>query len=254
MRVLQFVLTLAAFALPSARRARWREESLAVLAEVHGWRRWWFAADTVVKVPLLAVQLRETVPAPRRWLSVLVGCALIGSSALAVASVTLASVIGEDFAEFLFLLAPCGLLGVVLVRSVRTARSFGGGPLPYLLALLITVFAGTGPVASGALSVATGVSAFALLGAALPGLWLILVNVSALRQGVSPPWLAVVGMVAGAALAGTLFAVQLMSHVPAAQPVASAMSGLFLVHLVPTWALWSTWTGLRLIGARQRMV
>jgi hypothetical protein len=254
MRVLKAVLRLAAITLPPTRRARWQEESLAMLAGVHGARRWWFAADMAVKAPLLAVQVREPAPPPRRWLSVVTGCALIGTSAVAVAALALASVIGEDAAEFLFLTAPAGLLGVVAIRSVRTARSYGGGLLPYLIALLVTVFAGTGPVASGALSVATGTPAVALLGAAVPGLWLLAVNALAMRRRTGPAALSATGLAAGAGLIGTLISVQLMSHVPAAQPAASAASALSLLVLAPTWTVWSVWTGLRLISARQSMV
>ncbi|MFF0373995.1 hypothetical protein [Actinoplanes missouriensis] len=121
MAVLRFLLAVAALTLPASRRARWREETLAVLAEVHGVRRWWFALDTAVKAPLLARQLRTPALPPGRWLSALTGVALLGASVLMVAAILLPSVIGEDAAELLFLCAPCGLAGAEnLIRPVHT--------------------------------------------------------------------------------------------------------------------------------------
>ena len=254
MRVLPALLAVAALVLPPAHRARWREESLAVLAAVHGPRRWWFALDTIVKAPVLAHQLRRPVAAPPRPLAVLTGCALLAASAAAVAALLLPPVIGEDAAELLFLAAPCGLIGVVAVRSFRTARSYGGGPLPHLTATAITVFAGTGPIAAGALSALTGTTAVAVAGATVPGLWLLAVSIIALRRRTGPVALAVCGAVCGAALTGVLLGVQLVTHVPAARGAASALTVLSLVTLVPTWTAWSVWTGLRLIRARQRVV
>ncbi|MEU4619310.1 hypothetical protein AB0G04_04915 [Actinoplanes sp. NPDC023801] len=247
MRLLRVVLTFAALALPAGHRARWREESLAVLTAVHGLRRWWFALDMMVKAPLLAGALRRPVTPPGRWLSVLAGAGLIATSVTAVAALALPPVIGEDAAELLFLLSPCGLLGVVAARSVATARSYGGGPLPYLTAATVTVFAGTGPVAAGALSVATGVTAIAMAGAVVPGLWLLTVNATALARRSGPPALALAGVLAGAGLLGVLVGLQLVTHVPAARGVASPVTALSLALLVPAWTVWSLWNGMRLI-------
>ncbi len=254
MRFLRAVLALAAFTLPPAHRARWREESLAVLMAVHGVRRWWFTVDTVIKVPLLAGQFREPVPPPGRWLSIISGGALIGTSVLAAGALMLPSAIGEDAAEFLFLLAPCGLLGVVAVRATWTARSYGGGLLSYLTAATITVFAGTGPVAAGALSVATGRPVIAILGAFLPGLWLLTVSGAALARRSCPPAQALSGIIAGTGLLGVLVGLQLVTHVPSVRGPASALTALSLALFAPAWTVWSTWTGLRLIRTRQRLV
>lgn len=250
MRTLRVLLALAAFVLPPTHRARWREELLALLSEVRGPRRWWYAADTAAKVPLLAMQLRTAVPAPTRWVSALSGGALLAASVALAAALLLPARIGEDAAEFLFLMAPCGLLVVVAVRSVRTARSYGGSVLAYLTAVLVTVFAGTGPVAAGYLSVVTGITAIAVVGAVVPGLWLVTVNVLALIRRHGPVLLAVTGVVAGAGLLGVLLGLQLTTHVPAVRGIASAISVLSLAALVPTWPVWSLWTGLRLIQGR----
>ena len=256
MRVLRFVLTVAALILPAAHRARWREESLAVLADVHGTRRWWFALDTIIKAPMLARQFRTPVPAPGRWVSVLTGTALIGASVAMVAAVLLTDLLGEDAAEFLFAMTPCGLIGIVAARSFHSARSYGGGPVPYLLATLITVFAGTGPLAAGLLAVATGVPAIALVGAVLPGLWLIAVSVAALVRRTSPPTLALIGTLCGVGLIGLLLGVFLVSYLPELRGPASVLTVLSIVLLMPGWTVWSTWTGARLIRARapQRLV
>ncbi|WP_229071012.1 hypothetical protein [Actinoplanes sp. DH11] len=249
MRILRTLLAVAALTLPAAHRARWREEALAVLADVPGARRWWYALDTVLKVPLLAHQFRTPVAPPRRWLSALTGAALIGTSVLLVAAVLAPPLIGEGAAEFLFLLAPCGLLGVVAVRSFWTAKSYGGGLLPYLIAAFLTVFAGTGPVAAGALSVATDTAAVAMIGAVIPGLWLILISGAALLRHTSPPALAVTGMLCGAGLLAALIGLQLVTHVPALRGPGSALTAMSVMLLVPAWPVWSLWTGVRLIRA-----
>ncbi|MEU4419590.1 hypothetical protein AB0F81_03125 [Actinoplanes sp. NPDC024001] len=248
MRLLRGLLALAALILPPAHRPRWREEALALLAEVRGVRRWWFALDTVVKVPVLARQFREPVPPPGRWLSVLTGLGLLGASGAIALAVLAPAGLPEDAAEFLFLMAPCAMVGVVAVRSFWTARSYGGGPLAYLIALLISVFAGTGPVAAGALSVATGFHAIAVAGAFLPGLWLITVSGAALLRRTSPPALALMGVLCGIGLLGVLLGLQLWP--------ASPLNGLSVILLVPAWTVWSVWTAARLIRARpqQRLV
>lgn len=256
MAVLRIVLAVAALTLPASRRDRWREETLAVLAEVQGVRRWWFALDTAVKAPMLARQLRVPVPPPGRWLSVLTGAALIGASVVMAVAVLFPSAIGEDAAEFLFLCAPCGMAGVVAARSVATARSYGGGPVPYLMAVVVTVFAGTGPIAAGALSVVTGVAAIAMIGAVVPGVWLIGVSAAALVRRTSPAALAVSGALTGAGLLGVLLGLQLVTHVAAIRQPASALTATSLLVLIPAWTVWSTWTAARLIRGRsaQRLV
>ncbi len=51
---LKVLLRVASLALPASYRGRWLEETLAVLYDVHGWRRWRYAVDTALKAPLLA--------------------------------------------------------------------------------------------------------------------------------------------------------------------------------------------------------
>jgi hypothetical protein len=256
MRMLRALLAVASALLPRAHRARWREESLAVLAGVHGARRWWFAIDTVVKVPLLSRQVRQPVPPPGRWPAALSGLGLLGASAAVVIAALNPFSLSEDAAEFLFLLAPCAMVGVVAVRSVHAARAHGGGPLAYLVAALVTAGAGTGPVAAGALSVATDTAMVALIGAFLPGTWLLAVSGTALARRTSPPALAVLGALTGAGLLGVLLGLQLVTHVPAARGPASALTVVSVVLLIPAWTVWSVWTGCRLIRGRpaQRMI
>jgi hypothetical protein len=81
---------------------------------------------------------------PGAWACRLAGAGLLSTPVLVLAALTLTPVVGEDTAEFLLLMAPCGLLPAVAVRSFRVAAGRGGGPR-HLLAALVTVFTGTGP-------------------------------------------------------------------------------------------------------------
>lgn len=257
MRAVTAVLAAASLMLPPAHRARWREEAAALLMEVHGARRWWFTLDTVLKAPVLAWSHRvaePSLPEPGRAVAALTGAVLIVAPVLAVAAVVLAPAMGEDAAEFLFLMSPCGLLGFIAVRTFRRARHHGGGLGRYLAAGLVSIFAGTGPVASGALSVALDAPVLAMAGAALPGAWLAAVSTMTLARRNRPRALGLLGLVAGTGLAGVLTGVQVVSHVPAAGVAASLVTALSAMLLIPSYLAWSTWTGVRLLLGRARQL
>lgn len=245
-RALWVVLAAASVVLPRSHRARWREEATAVLLATSGTRRLRYALDTVVKSPVLAWHHRRADPLPpvRRRPAALAGAGLISTPVLIVAALSLAPVIGEDAAELLFLAAPCGMMPLVAVRSFRGAAHRGGTAPRYLAAAALAVFAGTGPVAAGALSVAVGVPGIALAGSFVPGVWLVAVCGTALVARLGPAALAVLGMIAGTALTGVLLGLQLAAQAP---PALSVLS--FLV-LVPTYLSWSLWSGARLLRGR----
>lgn len=248
-RALTVLLAAASLILPPSRRARWREEAMAVLLATAGARRVRFALDTVVKVPVLAWHYRRIDPLPpvRRWSAALAGAGLLSTPVLIVVAVVLAPVIGENTAEFLFLCAPGGMLPVVAVRSFRGAAHHGGTAVRYATAALLTVFAGTGPVAAGALSVALAAPGIALAGSVIPGAWLIAVCATALVRRHGSPSLAVVGTVAGTALIGTLLGLQLTMLAPGLGAPLSALTVLSFAALIPSYLTWSLWSGVRLL-------
>ncbi|MEV0329586.1 hypothetical protein AB0H63_24530 [Micromonospora echinospora] len=248
-RFLAALLTVASAALPAPHRARWREEALAVLLAVRGGRRWRYAVDTVVKVPLLAWQYGRTELSggPARWPSTVAGAGLLGTPLLLVGAVAATPVIGEEAAEFFFLLAPCGMLPAVAVWAWRWATGRGGGAVRYVPAALLTVFAGTGPIAAGALSVAVDLPVVALVGSVVPGGWLIATNLTALRHGRQPVALSALGVTAGAALIGLLSGLQLSILSAGTSGLASALGALSFLLLVPTYPAWSVWAGIRLL-------
>lgn len=253
MRLLTALLALASLTLPAAHRARWREEAAALLIEVHGARRWWFVVDTVVKVPALAWcyrVLEPPLPTPARAVTTLTGAALIAMPVLAVAAILFAPALGEPTAEFLFLLSPCGLFGFVAVRTFRGARHRGGGFRRYTVAALVTAFAGTGPVVAGALSVALDMPVIAVLGAVLPGAWLVAVNATVLARRSCPRPLGLFGIAAGLGLTGVLLGVQLTPYLEAA----AAATAFSLLVLIPSCLVWSTWTGVRLLRGQARQL
>ncbi len=256
-RMLTALLAVASLVLHPAHRARWREEAAALLFEVHGARRWWFALDTVLKAPALAWCHRvdePPQPQPGRAVAALTGAGLIATSILAVAAVGLAPVLGEPAAEFLFLVSPCGLLGFVVVYTLRRALHRGGGLGRCTRAGLVSAFAGTGPVAAGALSVAVDAPMIAVLGAVVPGGWLAAVSTIGMARRSWPRPLALLGLVAGVGLVGVLVGVQMVAHLPAARPAASAMTALSMVLLVPSYLAWSVWTGIRLVLGRAQQL
>jgi hypothetical protein len=255
-RSLRVLMRIASLTLPKAHRARWREEALAVLLDVHGARRRRYALDSIIKAPLLAAQLRRAAPLqpPARWAAGVAGAALLSMPILIVGALALSPIIGEDAAEFFFLIAPAGMLPAVAIRSRRSAARGGGGWPEHVVALLVTLFAGTGPIAAGALSAATGTPTIALVGSVLPGAWLIAVCGALLVRGRSPVALAVLGSVAGAALIGVLLGLQLSMLAPSLQPLTMLLSVLSLATLTPTYIAWSLWAGARLLRGRTELL
>ncbi|GAA4976383.1 hypothetical protein [Actinoplanes utahensis] len=253
MRFLTTVLAVASLILPPPHRARWREESAGLLIEVRGVRRWWFALDIVLKAPVLAWCHRVAeppLPQPGRVVAALTGAGLLVMPLLGGSAILFASALGEGAAEFLFLVSPFGMFGFVAVHTFRRARRHGGGLPRYTGAALLSIFAGTGPVASGALSVAVGVPLIAIAGAVVPGVWLVVASAVSLARRDCPRSLALLGVAGGLGLTGVLAGVQLVSHVPAAAPVASAGTMLSVLLLIPCYLIWSAWTGVRLLRGR----
>jgi hypothetical protein len=255
-RSLRLLMWAASMMLPRTHRARWQEEALAVLLDVQGARRRRYALDSFIKAPLLAAQLRRATPLrpPARWVAAVAGVALLCMPALIIGALALSPIIGEDAAEFFFLIAPIGMLPAVAVRSRRSAMRSGGRWPQHVVALLVTLFAGTGPVAAGALSAVTETPAVALVGSILPGAWLIAVCGALLVRGRSPAALAVLGSLAGAALIGVLLGLQLSMLLPSLQMVTMLLSVFSLAVLVPTYIAWSLWVGARLLRGRTELL
>ncbi|GAA0913970.1 hypothetical protein [Virgisporangium aurantiacum] len=84
MEWLKLLLRVAGLALPAPYRQRWLEETLAVLHDVHGWRRWWYAVDTALKAPLLAREYQRGPLLPPRWLTAFAGAVLVATPCLTV--------------------------------------------------------------------------------------------------------------------------------------------------------------------------
>lgn len=222
---------------------------MAVLLATSGARRVHYALDTVLKAPVLAWQYGRLDPLPpvRHRVAALAGAGLLSTPVLIIAAVSLPPVIGEDAAELLFLGAPCGMLPIVAVRSFRGAAHRGGTAARYSAAALLTAFAGTGPVAAGALSVAVAAPSIAVVGSVVPGAWLIAVCGAALLRRSGPAALAVLGMVAGAALTGALLGFQLTMHAPGLGGFFQALTVLSFAALLPSYLMWSLWSGARLL-------
>lgn len=261
-RFLAGVLAVASALLPPGDRARWREEALAVLLDVPTPLRYRYAVDTLVKLPLLAWQQRLGArPAHTplsRPVSAFAGAGLIGVMVTMVAALCLAPLIGEDAAEFLFLLAPFGMLPAVAARSFHRALRHGGGARRHLLAALVTLFAGTGPVAAGVLATGVGaagadgpsVVAVALVAGLAPGLWLLHTGVEALTRGRGPAALGALAAAAGTGLVGVPVGLHLGVLAPDLRWLSLLISALSLLALVPSFAAWSVWAGLRLLTGR----
>jgi hypothetical protein len=255
---------MASVVLPRAHRARWREEASAVLMEVSGLRRLWYTLDTVLKVPVLARQYRrgQADGLPGRWVSAVVGAALLASvlALLAPLLTGMPHVLPGSPVPVLALSDPLGylmvmggLFALVATRSFRSVRRHRGG-LQYADsgAVLITVFAGTGPVVAWPLAIALNRPVVALVGNVLPGVWLAVICALALRRRTGPWPLAAVGTIAGLALIGVLGSVPLGQVLPGQQPL--LIGRLSSAVAVPTYLIWSGWAGVRLLRGRQDLL
>ncbi|MEU4782340.1 hypothetical protein [Micromonospora sp. NPDC023633] len=98
--------------------------------------RYRYAVDTLVKLPVLAWQQRLAArPAhpPLSWpVSACAGAGLLAVPIVMVATLALTPVLGEDAAEFLFLVSPCGMLPAVAASCFhrRRHRPAGGARRP----------------------------------------------------------------------------------------------------------------------------
>jgi hypothetical protein len=264
MSVQTVVLGIASIVLPRRHRARWREEASAVLMGVSGVRRLWYTVDTVLKVPILARHHRrgQADGLPGRGISAVVGAALL-ASALALLSPFHSGVprmlpggaVLAVWEPFAYLLVMGGLFALVAIRSFQFARRRGGG-LQYADsgAVLITLFAGTGPVVASPLSIALNLPVVALVGSVLPGVWLAAICAMALRRRTGPWPLAVVGTIAGLALIGVLGSLPLGQVLPGHQPLALLVGQLSSAVAAPTYLIWSGWAGIRLLLGRQDLL
>ncbi|MEH1101286.1 hypothetical protein [Micromonospora sp. CPCC 205561] len=261
-RLLAGVLAAGATLLPRADRARWREEALAVLLDAPPPLRCRYAVDTLVKLPVLAWQQRRAARAahpPLSWpVSVCAGAGLLVVPIVMVSALALTSVIGEEAAEFLFLISPCGMLPAVAASSFHRARRRGGGARRHLLAALVALFAGTGPIAAGVLAAGIGAAGggdrltvtVALVAGLLPGGWLLHRGVWALVRGRGPTALGALGAAAGAGLLGVPVGLYLGLVAPGLTWLSLLISVLALLVLVPSFVGWSVWAGLRLLAGR----
>jgi hypothetical protein len=276
MSVQTVMLGMASVVLPRHHRARWREEASAVLMEVSGARRWWYTLDTVLKVPLLAREHRrgQADGLPGRWVSAVVGGALL-ASLLAVTVDVLgmfllrdpAAIGGDVYVEVPrvvpvlrmdpvgFLIVMGGLFALVVARSFRFAQRRGAA-LQYADsgAVLITAFVAAGPVVGWPLSIVMNLPMVAVVGNALPGVWLAAICAMALRRRTGPWPLAVVGTIAGLALAGAPSTLPLGQLMPGHQPLALLIGQLSLVVAAPTYLIWSGWAGVRLLLGRRDLL
>jgi hypothetical protein len=264
MSVQTVVLGMASIVLPRRHRARWREEASAVLMGVSGVRRLWYTLDTVLKVPILARQHRRGGPGgvPGRRVSAVVGAALV-ASALALLVPLLSGapralpgeVVLALWEPLAYLLAMGGLVALVATRSFRAARRRGGG-VRYADsgAVLLTVFAGAGPVVVWPLSVGLDLPVVALVGNVLPGAWLAVISALALRRRTGPWPLAVLGTVAGLALMGVLGSAPLAQMMAGQQPLAFTIGHLSTAVAAPAYLVWSGWAGARLLLGRQDLL
>jgi hypothetical protein len=264
MSVQTVVLGIASIVLPRRHRARWREEASAVLMGVSGVRRLWYTLDTLLKVPILARQHRrgQADGLHGRGISAVVGAALLASASALLYPVLSGPrrvlpggpvlAVWEPLA---YLLVMGGLVALVATRSFRSARRRGAG-LQYADsgALLITVFAGTGPVVAWPISIALNLPVVAVVGSVLPGVWLAVICAVALRRRTGPWPLAVVGTIAGLALMGVLGSLPLGQVMPGQQPLALVVGSLSSAVAVPTYLIWSGWAGVRLLLGRQDLL
>jgi hypothetical protein len=250
--MVRFLFTVGSWLLPAGRRARWREESLALLLEVRGPRRWRYAADLLIKVPVLAWQLQLHQPAAR-WPTP--GAALSGLSLLLAAFAMLgaflfSSLLGEQTAEALLLLTPLALAGYITRHTVGRARCratavpvvvFGAfGPL-----VGVGILA-AGPLAPGWLQPAAAIAGYAALSG--PAAWLTITSAQAIHHRQAPLALHGFGLVAGSAFALAIAWLpwQILSNGQPPLPVLAAIV-LALFAFLSAFPVWAIWTALRLI-------
>jgi len=248
--MVKFLFTVGSWLLPAGRRARWREESLALLLEVRGPRRWRYAADLLIKVPVLAWQLHQPAtrwPTPGAALS---GLSLLLAAFGIVSAYLFSSLLGEQTAEALLLLAPLALAGYITRHTVVSARRRA-------TAVLVVVFGAfgplvgvgilaAGPLAPGWLQPAAATAGYAALSG--PAAWLTITSAQAIHHRQAPLALHGFGLVAGSAFALAIAWLpwQILSNGQPPLPVLAAIV-LALFAFLSAFPVWAIWTALRLI-------
>ncbi|MEH1130170.1 hypothetical protein [Micromonospora sp. CPCC 206061] len=243
---MRFLLEVGSWLLPRSRRARWREESLSLLLDVNGWRRWWYTVDLLVKVPMLAWHLHPRPAA--RWPSpaaVLAGMGLVLAAFAVPGAYVLSPFLGEQNTEALLLLAPFGLAVAITRHAVRRARR-------PVLAVPVVVFGAFGPLvgvgilaagaaAPGWIQSATAIAGYAAL--AGPGVWLAANSWRAIRHRQRQRPMHAFGLIAGSAfvltIAGLLWPVLIGGSPPLPVLVAMAMGLYAFLAAFPVWAAWT---------------
>lgn len=248
--MVRLLFTVGSWLLPASRRARWREESLALLLDVRGWRRWRYAADLLIKVPVLAWQLHQPAarwPTPGAAVS---GLGLLLAAFAMLGAYLFSPFLGEQTAEALLLLAPLGMAAYIAGHAARRARRRA-------TAGLVVVFGAFGPLvgvgvlAAGALAPGWLQPAVAIAGyAALsgPAAWLAVTSAQAIRDRQRPLALHGFGLAAGGAfvLAIAWLPWQILSNGEPPVPVVAA-SVMALLAFLSAFPVWAVWTALRLI-------
>lgn len=241
MRLIALVLRIASLVLPSPYRVRWREEALAVLAEVHGWRRWRYALDTAVKVPLVARECRVDLAAPPRWQLDVAGFALLAAPALVFAGMMLLRDEYGGTDRLAYLLPAFGVVPAVAIRSAHLAAGTAG----YCRAVALTVLAVTAPTA--ALFLDDFMLAYAVA-MAVPNAWLVTVGLTALARRIGPADQATLGVITGLIYPFGLLGL-LSSRL--------IIFGFFLLVIlfnIGLVTIWSVLAGLRLVVGRPDLV
>ena len=219
----------------------------AVLYDVHGWRRWRYAVDTALKAPLLAREYQRAPMLPPRWITAFAGATLVATPILVVGGVYFGGLVGANLVRthviVLMLLAP---LPVVAVRSFLIATRRGGG-VRYVGAAALTAMVVVGPIGTFRAALEEK-GDWTVLGAAILGGWLIWVNIAILRRRTGAADQAVLGVIAGVAIA--LLAV-------AAVVTEGMLWGFVLFGImatIPVLATWCVMAGLRMLVGRTDLV
>lgn len=247
MEWLKLLLRVAGLALPAPYRRRWFEETLAVLYDVHGSRRWRYAVDTALKAPLLAREYQRAPLLPPRWLTAFAGATLVATPILVVGGVYFGGMVGLDLARvdviMLMLLAP---LPAVAVRSFLIATRRGGG-VRYAGAAALTAVVAVGPIGTFRAAVEEK-GDWTVLGAALLGGWLIWVNVAILRRRTGAADQAVLGVIAGVAI------VLLAGAAAVTEGMLWGFVLFGILMTIPVLALWCLMAGLRMLVGRPDLI
>jgi hypothetical protein len=247
--MVRFLFAVGSWLLPAGRGARWREESLALLLDVRGWRRWRYAADLLIKVPVLAWQLHQPAarwPTPGAAVS---GLGLFLAAFAMLGAFVFSWFLGERTAEALLLLAPLGMAGYITGRTAPRARRRATAGLVVVFAafgpLVGVGILAAGPLAPGWLRPAVAVAGYAALSG--PAAWLAVTSALAIRHRQRPLALHGFGLTAGGAFVLTIAGLtwQIFSNGRPPLPVLATMA-MALFAFLSAYPVWAVWTALRL--------